>query len=61
MKYHSDQSLDLNENFYICLFSCYNDPNTKDLKFKKQIMLLKFSETINVIENFQKQLISLKI
>lgn len=32
MGYHSDQSLDLDENSYICLFSCYSDPTTKDIR-----------------------------
>jgi len=32
MGYHSDQSLDLSENSYICVFSCYSDPTTKDLR-----------------------------
>lgn len=26
MKYHSDQALDLAENSYICIFSCYDNP-----------------------------------
>lgn len=40
MKYHSDQSIDLNENSYICLFSCYDDPitnNLRKLKIKNKI------------------------
>eukprot|EP01126_Amoeba_proteus_P014935 TRINITY_DN1662_c0_g2_i2.p1 TRINITY_DN1662_c0_g2~~TRINITY_DN1662_c0_g2_i2.p1 ORF type:complete len:236 (+),score=30.73 TRINITY_DN1662_c0_g2_i2:137-844(+) len=28
MKYHSDQALDLIDSSFICLFSCYNNPNT---------------------------------
>ena len=32
MKYHSDQALDLDENSYICLFSCYNNIMSKDLR-----------------------------
>jgi hypothetical protein len=32
MGFHSDQALDLNENSYICIFSCYNDPTTKNLR-----------------------------
>lgn len=39
MKYHSDQALDLMDNSYICLFSCYDDPlttNTRKLKIKEK-------------------------
>jgi len=39
MKFHSDQSLDLVEDSYICIFSCYADPLPKDirkLKVKKK-------------------------
>ena len=32
MGFHTDQSLDLQENSYIGIFSCYNDPTTKDLR-----------------------------
>ena len=32
MGFHTDQSLDLSENSYICLFSCYDDPTTKNLR-----------------------------
>lgn len=32
MKYHTDQSLDLQENSYICLFSCYDNPDTTNLR-----------------------------
>jgi len=35
MKYHTDQSLDLADNSYICLFSCYENPdetNARKLK-----------------------------
>lgn len=32
MGFHSDQSLDLEENSFICIFSCYNDPNTTNLR-----------------------------
>jgi len=28
MGYHSDQNTDLEKDSYICLFSCYNNPNT---------------------------------
>lgn len=42
MKFHTDQSLDLNDDSYICLFSCYeNDSNDLDdlrkLKIKNKI------------------------
>jgi len=32
MGYHSDQELDLKENSYICLFSCYSNPQTKQFR-----------------------------
>jgi hypothetical protein len=32
MGFHSDQALDLEENSFICIFSCYNDPNTTNLR-----------------------------
>jgi hypothetical protein len=32
MGYHSDQALDLAEKSYICIFSCYNDAKTKNLR-----------------------------
>jgi hypothetical protein len=33
MKFHTDQSLDLAENSYICLFTCYeHEPSTKDIR-----------------------------
>ena len=32
MVYHSDQALDLDENSYICLFSCYSNPLTKNIR-----------------------------
>ena len=32
MGYHSDQALDLNKNSHICIFSCYDNPKTKDLR-----------------------------
>ena len=37
MKFHSDQALDLDENSYICLFSCYDNPiDLRKLKIKKK-------------------------
>lgn len=39
MKFHSDQSLDLADDSYICIFSCYSDPLSTDvrkLKIKKK-------------------------
>lgn len=37
MKYHSDQSLDLKEDSYICIFSCYNDSSyLRKLKIKSK-------------------------
>lgn len=32
MGYHSDQSLDLKKDSYICIFSCYSNPNTTELR-----------------------------
>jgi hypothetical protein len=32
MGYHSDQALDLKDDSYICIFSCYDNPNTKDIR-----------------------------
>jgi hypothetical protein len=32
MGFHTDQSLDLDDKSFICVFSCYNDPNTKSLR-----------------------------
>jgi hypothetical protein len=38
MKYHTDQSLDLENESWICLFSCYSDPTSK---FTKRILRIK--------------------
>lgn len=35
MGYHSDQALDLDPDSYICLFSCYNNSETKDVRTLK--------------------------
>jgi hypothetical protein len=32
---HSDQALDLDPDSYICLFSCYSNPETKDIRSLK--------------------------
>jgi hypothetical protein len=32
MGFHSDQSLDLDKNSYICVYSCYNNAETKNLR-----------------------------
>lgn len=32
MKLHSDQSLDLEPNSYICIFSCYSNPESKSIR-----------------------------
>ena len=45
MKYHSDQSLDLAEDSFICLFSCYSNPETMNLR------KLKIKEKGSEIEN----------
>ena len=42
MKYHSDQALDLDQNSFICLFSCYQNPsdtNTRILRIKNKTTL----------------------
>ena len=37
MKYHSDQSLDLADDSYICIFSCYDNPiDIRKLKIKEK-------------------------
>lgn len=35
MKFHSDQMLDLADNSYICIFSCYDDEKTKNVRTLK--------------------------
>jgi hypothetical protein len=35
MGFHSDQALDLDPDSYICLFSCYNNIETKDIRSLK--------------------------
>ena len=35
MRYHSDQALDLAKDSYICLFSCYNNPLTTNIRTLK--------------------------
>lgn len=32
MKFHTDQCLDLADNSYICVFSCYNNPETDNIR-----------------------------
>ena len=32
MGFHSDQALDLQDNSFICIFSCYNNPETKNIR-----------------------------
>lgn len=32
MKFHTDQAQDMDPKSYICLFSCYDDPNTNNLR-----------------------------
>ncbi len=32
MKYHTDQSLDLDKDSYICIFSCYTDESKMDIR-----------------------------
>lgn len=50
MGYHSDQSLDLLEESFICIYSCYSDPNTtntRTLKIKNKIT----KEIVNIDMN----------
>jgi hypothetical protein len=48
MRYHTDQSLDLNPDSYICLFSCYeNDSNNPD---DTRILKVKNKETKELSE-----------
>jgi hypothetical protein len=56
MGFHTDQALDLADNSYICLFSCYENPNAKNIRIlhivnketkeEKKIPLLHNSYTI---------------
>ena len=48
MGYHTDQSLDLEEDSYICLFSAYNVPHTKYLR-KLQIKNKTTSECSEIL------------
>lgn len=51
MKFHTDQSLDLLENSYICLFSCYkySDSNIRKLIIKNKNQLT--TDTIDLHNN----------
>ena len=47
---HSDQALDLADNSYICLFSCYNNPlakNIRTLKIKNKVVKIFLKDKIN--------------
>lgn len=46
MGYHSDQALDLANNSYICLFSCYDNPFTT----AKRKLVIREKETVNCSE-----------
>ena len=48
MKLHSDQALDLKSDSYICIFSCYNDPLTKNIR-KLKIKDKNTSETQEIL------------
>jgi hypothetical protein len=48
MGYHSDQALDLDNSSYICIFSCYNLPDTKDVRTLK-IKNKTTDETIDIM------------
>ena len=47
MGLHSDQSLDLADDSYICVFSCYDDPSTKDIR--KLVINKKGTDTFSEI------------
>ena len=52
MGFHTDQSLDLQDNSYICLFSCYDNPdNTKDYRKLKVINKLTNEQTEIILEH----------
>lgn len=62
MKYHSDQALDLAQNSYIALFSCYEKPNdiTKNVVRKLQVIHKTTQEEFElVLENNSVVLFSL--
>lgn len=44
MGFHSDQSLDLDINSFICIFSCYSNPDTKSIR--KLVIKNKVTEII---------------
>jgi hypothetical protein len=50
MKFHSDQALDLKNNSYICIYSCYSNPLNHDLR--KLIIKNKLSNEIKEINLF---------
>lgn len=52
MKFHTDQSLDLEENSYICLFSCYENDSIGNIDMRKlQIQNKTTKEYSDVILN----------
>jgi hypothetical protein len=48
MKFHTDQALDLADNSYICVFSCYNNPATNNIR--KLRIKSKITNEINEID-----------
>jgi len=49
MGFHSDQALDLADNSYICLFSCYENPNLPATR--KLVVQQKLNEAQNELQN----------
>lgn len=49
MGFHSDQMLDLSENSYICIFSCYDEPIGKNIGIRKLKIRNKESGTYSEI------------
>jgi hypothetical protein len=49
---HSDQALDLDINSYICLFSCYNNPDTKEKQYYRYLYESYYCGTEKVVPYF---------
>jgi hypothetical protein len=54
MKFHSDQKLDLEENSFICLFSCYQ--NIKNENSRKLVVKSKSNSSNQLLNNFEIEL-----
>ena len=55
MKFHSDQALDLVNNSYICIYSCYSNSLKHDLR--KLIIKNKLSNEINEVNLFHNSIV----